>query len=151
MATTRQTQADELTELPSRLRLAIARTARRLRQHAGADLSAALTAALATIERHGPLTPSELAEIEAIKRPTATRIVARLAEQGLVERAEDPHDRRSSLISATSEGRSLLRRLRGRKNAYLARRMRELDPADVAALERATAVLERILESERRP
>jgi DNA-binding MarR family transcriptional regulator len=77
--------------------------------------------------------------------------VARLAEKGLVERAEDPHDRRSALISATSEGRSLLRRLRGRKNAYLARRMRELDPADVAALERATAVLERMLESERRP
>ena len=151
MARTRQTQADALTELASRLRLAIARTARRLRQHAGTDLSAALTAALATIERHGPLTPSELAELEAIKRPTATRIVARLAEQELVERAEDPHDRRSSLITATSEGSSLLRRLRGRKNAYLARRIRELEPADVAALERATEVLERILESERRP
>ena len=27
---------------------------------------------LATVERHGPLTPSELAEIERIKRPTAT-------------------------------------------------------------------------------
>jgi DNA-binding MarR family transcriptional regulator len=151
MVSISRSHADELTELPSRLRLAIARTARRLRQHAGTDLSAALTAALATIERHGPLTPSELAEIEAVKRPTATRIVARLAEKGLVERAEDPHDRRSALISATSEGRSLLRRLRGRKNAYLARRMRELDPADVAALERATAVLERMLESERRP
>ena len=151
MVSTRQTQADELTELASRLRLAVARTARRLRQHAGTDLSAALTAALATVERHGPLTPSELAELEGIKRPTATRIVARLSEQDLVERAEDPQDRRSSLISATGRGRSLLRRLRGRKNAYLARRLRELDKADVDALERATAVLERMLESERRP
>jgi DNA-binding MarR family transcriptional regulator len=150
MATTQETSPDELTELASRLRLAIVRTARRLRQQAGTDLSAALTAALSTVERHGPLTPSELADLERVKRPTATRIVARLAEQGLVARASDPHDRRSSLVSITSSGRSLLRRLRGRKNAYLARRMRELDSADVATLERAVEVLERMVEGERR-
>jgi DNA-binding MarR family transcriptional regulator len=150
MATTQETSPDELTELASRLRLAIVRTARRLRQQAGTDLSATLTAALSTVERHGPLTPSELADLERVKRPTATRIVARLAEQGLVARASDPHDRRSSLVSITSSGRSLLRRLRGRKNAYLARRMRELDSADVATLERAVEVLERMVEGERR-
>jgi DNA-binding MarR family transcriptional regulator len=150
MATTQETSPDELTELASRLRLAIVRTARRLRQQAGTDLSAALTAALSTVERHGPLTPSELADLERVKRPTATRIVARLAEQGLVARASDPQDRRSSLVSITSSGRSLLRRLRGRKNAYLARRMRELDSADVATLERAAEVLERMVEGERR-
>jgi DNA-binding MarR family transcriptional regulator len=150
MATTQETSPDELTELASRLRLAIVRTARRLRQQAGTDLSAALTAALSTVERHGPLTPSELADLERVKRPTATRIVARLAEQGLVARASDPHDRRSSLVSITSSGRSLLRRLRGRKNAYLARRMRKLDSADVATLESAVEVLERMVEGERR-
>jgi hypothetical protein len=53
-------------------------------------------------------------------------------------------------VSITSSGRSLLRRLRGRKNAYLARRMRELDSADVATLERAVEVLERMVEGERR-
>ena len=150
MATIQETTPDELTELASRLRLAIVRTARRLRQQAGTDLSAALTAALSTVERRGPLTPSELADIERVKRPTATRIVARLAEQGLVARTPDPHDRRSSLVSITSSGRSLLRRLRGRKNAYLARRMRELDSAEVATLERAAEVLERMVEGERR-
>jgi DNA-binding MarR family transcriptional regulator len=150
MQTIQETGRDELTELASRLRLAIVRAARRLRQHAGTDLSAALTAALSTVERHGPLTPSELADVERVKRPTATRIVARLAEQGLVARAPDPHDRRSSLVSITPTGRSLLRRLRGRKNAYLARRMRELDAADVATLERAAEILEHKLEGERR-
>ncbi len=146
MATNVQSHA----ELASRLRLAIARTARRLRQEAGTDLSAALTAALATVEQRGPLTPSELAAAERVKRPTATRILARLEELDLVERTDDPSDGRSSLVASSAEGRALLRRLRKRKNAYLARRLRELPAADVEALERATEVLERLLESERR-
>ena len=50
-------------DLSPRLRLAITRMARRLRQEADAGLSPSLTAALATLERHGPLTPSRLAEI----------------------------------------------------------------------------------------
>ena len=73
-------------ELPSRLRLAVARTARRLRQEADGGLSPSLTAALATLERHGSLTPSKLAEIERIQRPTVTRLVATLEKEGLVER-----------------------------------------------------------------
>ena len=83
-------------ELPARLRLAIARMARRMRQEAGDELSPSMTAALATMERHGPLTPSELAEIERIKRPTATRVLHRLEEEGLVERRADPNDGRSA-------------------------------------------------------
>ena len=149
MVTTRD-RDDAVIEVASRLRLAIARTARRLRQHSGSDLSAALTAALATVESRGPLTPSELAEIEHVRRPTATRILARLEGQGLVERTADPADGRSFLVAVTPAGATVLERLRKRKNAYLARRLRELDPADVEALERAAAVLERMLESERR-
>ncbi len=137
-------------EIASRLRLAIARTARRLRQNSGTELTAALTAALATVECKGPITPSELASVENVKRPTATRIVARLEEQGLVQRTPDPTDRRSFLVGITPQGRTLLSRLRKRKNAYLAKRLRELDDEDVAALERAADVLERLLESEPR-
>jgi DNA-binding MarR family transcriptional regulator len=143
------TTTADIGELPARLRLAIVRTARRMRQEAGTDLSPSLTSALATIERHGPLTPSELADVERVQRPSATRIVARLEKAGLVDRAGDPSDGRVSLVTATREGRDLLRRLRKRKNAYLARRMRDLDPDDVAALERAAEVLERLLEGER--
>jgi DNA-binding MarR family transcriptional regulator len=140
----------DTSEVASRLRLTIARTARRLRQEAGGELTGTQTAALATIERHGPLTPSELADLERVKRPSATRIIGRLAEAGLVERAADPDDGRVSLVSLTKAGAAELKRLRTRKNAYLARRLRELDPADVAALERAAEVLERMLEGERR-
>ena len=140
------TQAD----LAVRLRLAIARTARRLRQEAGGELSPSQTTALATIDRHGPLTPSELALRERIQRPTVTRIVARLEEAGLVQRTRDPQDGRSSLVALTPAGRALLARGRTRKDAYLARRLRELDGEERATLQRAAAILERLLEEEGR-
>src|SRR3954466_14475820 len=95
-------------DLAGRLRLAVTRTARRLRQEAGGGLSPTLSAALATVDRHGPLTPSELAERERIRRPTATRLVARLVAEGLVGRTADPGDGRSSLLAATSAGKMLL-------------------------------------------
>lgn len=139
-----------LGELAARLRLVITRTARRLRQEAGTELSPSQTAALATIERHGPLTPSVLAELERVQRPTATRIVARLTDEALVERIADPADGRSFTVAATPKGRALLGKLRTRKNAYLARRLRRLDQADLAALERAAEILEGVLEGERR-
>ena len=137
-------------DLAARLRLSVTRTARRLRQEAGTDLSPSMQSALATIERHGPLTPSELADAERIQRPTATRVVARLEAEGLVERTGDPADRRVALLSITRPGADLLRRLRKRKNVYLARRLRDLPAEDLAALERAADVLERMLEDERK-
>ena len=138
------TSADS--ELATRLRLAVTRSARRLRQAAGSDLSPSLTAALATVERHGPLTPTELAARERVQRPTVTRIVARLEDAGLVTRAGDPGDRRSSLITVTPAGRALLATARTRKDAFLSERLEMLAPADRATLERAAALLEGLLE-----
>lgn len=137
------------TELPARLRLAVTRLARRLRQESGSGLSPSLTAALATIDRHGPLAPSELAELERVQRPTATRIVNGLDSAGLITREPDPDDRRGVRVSVSPEGRALLRRLRKRKTAYLARRLEKLDPEELATLERAAVLLERLLEDER--
>jgi DNA-binding MarR family transcriptional regulator len=139
-----------ITDVAGHLRLVVARTARRLRKEAGSDLSPSLSSALAAIDRHGPVTPSELADHERVQRPTATRVIARLEELGLVDRAPDPGDRRSSLISASVAGRTLLRRQRSRKNQYLARRLAALDADEVATLERAAAILERMLDEEGR-
>ena len=135
-------------QLASRLRLAVARTARRLRQEAGGGLSPTLSAALASIDRHGPLTPSELADRERVKRPTATRLLATLEEGGLVARTSDPSDRRSSLIAITPEGRELMRTLRTRKDAYLVRRLAKLTADERATLARAADLLERMLEED---
>lgn len=136
-------------ELATRLRLAVTRMARRLRQETGVvgpEISPTLTAALATIDRCGPLTPSSLAEAERVQRPTATRIVAKLEERGLVSRASDPDDGRVSRVEITREGRALLRKIRSRKSEYLAKRLRTLTPAEQATLAEAATLLERLLE-----
>jgi DNA-binding MarR family transcriptional regulator len=140
-----------LTERAAHLRTAIVRTARRLRQEAAAEtsgLTPTSVAALATIERHGPMTPSEIADIERVKRPTITRTLGCLEGEGLIDRAPDPEDRRSALVSVNGAGRERLRRLRKRKNAYLARRMRDLSDEEVETLERAAEILERMREGE---
>ena len=141
-----------LSERAVHLRTAIVRMARRLRQEAAAEntgLTPTSVAALATIERHGPLTPSEIAEIERVKRPTITRTLGCLEGEGLIDRAPDPADGRSALVRVNGAGRERLRRLRGRKNAYLARRMRDLSAEEVETLERAAEILERMREGER--
>jgi DNA-binding MarR family transcriptional regulator len=140
----RSTSADH--ELASQLRHAIARAARRLRQESGTDISASLTGALATIERHGPLTPSELAVRERVQRPTVTRVVYRLEEAGLVTRAPDPTDGRSALLTVAPAGRALLAAARTRKDAFLSERLDSLSAEDRATLERAAALLEGLLE-----
>ena len=132
--------------LPARLRLAIARTARRLRQEAGGGLSPSLNAALATVEKHGPLTPSELADRERVQRPTITRVIAKLEAAELVERTADPVDRRSSLIAITPKGAALLAEVRTRKDAFLAERLRKLPAEDRQTLARAAQLLEELLE-----
>ena len=139
-------QTISTTDLAHRLRPVIARLARRMRQQAGGDLSPTQGAALNTVACHGPLTPSELAAREKIQRPTATRVLARLEEAGLIQRTADPADRRSSLVSTTPAGVDLLASVRDRKDAYLAQRLDRLSPEDLAALDRAAGILERVLE-----
>ena len=138
-------QTISTTDLAHRLRPVLTRLARRMRQAAAGDLSPTQGAALATIDCHGPLTPSELATRERIQRPTATRVLARLEEAGLIARTSDPADRRSSLVSTTDDGRALLLAVRDRKDAFLAQRLDRLDPSDLATLERAAGILERVL------
>lgn len=128
--------------------MAITRMARRLRQESGTgrETSPTLTAALATIEREGPLTPSALADHERIQRPTATRVVARLEAAGLVTRTADPVDRRVANVAITPEGRAQLKRMRSRRTQYLAQRLGPLTPQERATLADAAAILERLLE-----
>ena len=136
-------------DLAVRLRLAITRTSRRLRQEAGTGLSPSLTAALATVDVHGPLTPSELAKRERVQRPTATRLVARLEELGVLQRAADPQDRRSSLLSVTPEGRALIEEQRQPQDRLPGPPPRGPRARGAATLDRAAAILERLLEDDR--
>lgn len=140
------TTSPPVPELADRLRLTVTRAARRLRQQGDTGLSPTLIAALSTIERAGPLGPSELARIEHVQRPTVTRVAARLVAAGLVERLPDDRDGRAALLEITPEGRRTLRALRRRKAAYLARRLEGLSDEERDLLARAGDLLDRLLE-----
>ncbi|HRV59384.1 MAG: MarR family transcriptional regulator [Solirubrobacterales bacterium] len=131
------------------LRLAITRTARRLRQEAGGGLSPTLIATLASIERGKVLTPGELARIEGVQRPTMTRAINRLADAGLIDRREDPEDRRSALLSVSEEGHRYLAAHRSRKSAWLANLIEEMPADDADTLARAAEILSHALETHR--
>lgn len=135
---------EELLRLASRLRLTFTRLVRQLRR-ADAGLSPTLHSALATVEGHGPLNLGDLAAHEHVRPPTMTRIVAKLAADGLVTRTTDPLDRRAGVVALSSKGRRLLERSRSRRNAYLARRLGGLSPEELATLANAGEILDRLM------
>jgi len=135
-------------ELATRLRLAVMRLARRLRQAGAAedDVSPSMLSALACIERRQPLTLGELAEAERVQPPTMTRIVARLEELGLLTRTHDEADRRVARVRLSPDGVRYVARNRRRKNAYLVSQLRSLDRDEIARLREAVTVIENLLE-----
>jgi DNA-binding MarR family transcriptional regulator len=149
-ATTEATiDATSPSELASRLRLAITRLSRRLRQQAASgDVSPSQLATLATIERHGPLPLGELAQRERVQPPTMTRIVAALEDAALVERHADASDRRVTRIAVSPVGAKYLAKHRSRKDVFLTRRLAELSPADSATLLDALPILERLIDGD---
>ena len=121
------------------------RLARRLRnERSDSALTLTQLAALATLERHGAMTPGELAAHERVQPPSMTRVLAVLEDGGLVARAPHPTDGRQAVLSVADRGRELLRADRRRREEWLARRLGELPPADVAALRAAVDVLDRL-------
>src|SRR6516225_8691614 len=135
-------------ELPAdfapRLRMATMRLARLLRQHADPDHSQTLISALATVARCGPVTLGRLAELAAVQPPSMTRIVAKLDELGLLARVTDDADRRVARVSVTPAAEELLADVRTRRNELLARRLVDLQPEELAALQAALPALERL-------
>lgn len=135
-------------ELAARLRLAVTRLSRRLRQEAAGEVSPSQVSALATVERRGPLTLSELAAAERVQPPSMTRIVAGLEELRLVARTVDPADRRIARVAVTPEGQRLLHAARTRKTAYVTARLRQFSSEERAELARAVPLFERLLEDQ---
>jgi DNA-binding MarR family transcriptional regulator len=132
-------------ELASTMRVSVMRLARRLR-HERPDFGLSLTqiATLATIERHGPMTPRHVADHERVQPPSMTRVLGVLEERGLIDRIAHPSDGRQQLVSLTSEGKALLREDRRRREAWLAQRLAELTPEEREILHRAAPIIDRI-------
>jgi DNA-binding MarR family transcriptional regulator len=136
----------DLAALASHLRLSVFRAARTLRRESQAGISPSMLAALSTIDRHGPITAGDVAQHEQVRKPTVTRILAGLAAEGLIERTIDPLDRRVAWVQLTPAGRAMMRKIRRRSDRFLAARLRSLDPADLATLERAAEILDQVTE-----
>lgn len=136
---------DGVLAVAASLRLATTRLARRLRREADVALTPSLLSALSMVYLHGPLTLGALAELEWVTPPTVTKLVGRLEEAGLVERACDPDDRRVHRVTITGEGEALLAASRERKNAWLAERLSRLDADDLECLGRAGELIDRVL------
>ena len=126
----------------SRLRMSMVRLSRQLRRMDPFELTITQFSALASVVRSGPLGIGELAEIEGLPSPAATRLADRLEAAGLVVRRMNPADRRGVQIVATTEGTELFERRTQAGNAWLAAQVSALSTTDRLALERAVTVLE---------
>jgi DNA-binding MarR family transcriptional regulator len=150
MTTQPQTRSDA--GLATALRISVTRLARRLRAErmaSGVDpgLSDTQLAALAALERHGAMTPGELAEHEKVQPPSMTRVLTVLEDHGLVMRAPHASDRRQVVLTPTDLGREVVRQSRRLREAWLARRLRELTPQERALLRQAAPILEKLSQS----
>jgi DNA-binding MarR family transcriptional regulator len=133
-------------EIAARLRLAVTRLSRRLRQQVAGGLTSSQVSALATVERLGAPTLGELAAFEQVQPPSMTKMVVGLEGAGLVMRREDDSDGRIVRVVLTPEGRRTVQRSRSLRNAYLARRLRVLSEDERARLDELVELLEHLVE-----
>lgn len=129
----------------ARLRHAVMRLSRRLRQQSSGGATPSQLAVLAALTRRGPTSPGVLAAEEQVQPPSMSGIIDRLEEKGWVVRAPAPGDGRSHLVSLTPAGRRLVSGIRGQRNAWLEVRLRGLDEAEIADLRRGISAIERIV------
>ena len=133
--------------LAGALAMSVSRLSRRLRQERHTDLTATQLSALGTIRRHGPLTIGALAGLERVQPPSITRTVNCLSDLGLLRREPHPSDRRQVVLHLSEAGEERLAAERRRRDAWLAQRLRELDPADRDVLRRAAPLLEELAQA----
>lgn len=134
--------------LASELRVSVMRLARRLRaERAAHSLTLTQISALATLEREGALSPTELAAHEQVQPPSLTRVLAALEERDLIQRTRHASDGRQHVVTLTTAARTLLREDRRRREAWLAQRLVELSAEDRDVLRAAAPIIDRIARS----
>jgi DNA-binding MarR family transcriptional regulator len=127
-----------------RLRHAVARLARLMRQQDEGDLGPTATAALASVRSRGPLTLGELAVSEHVSPPTMTKVVEKLEALGYITRDTDPNDRRVSRVTCTDAGSRYLAATRAARTEWLAARVADLSADERRRLAGTVGVLERL-------
>jgi DNA-binding MarR family transcriptional regulator len=132
------------------LRPVLLRVGRELRREARAvGISPEQVSLLVAIKFTPGIGVRDLAAHERISAPALTKHVDRLERDGLVVRTPSPDDRRRIGLALTEEGQRVLRRVRSRRTAWLATRLRGLDADELAAVEAAIEPLSRLLKEEK--
>jgi DNA-binding MarR family transcriptional regulator len=140
-----KTQLDTVT-VADRLRPALLRLGRELRRETrAAGVSPEQVALLVTIKYAPGAGVNELAARERVSPPAMTKHVDRLERDRLVKRTRSETDGRRVGLTITDEGARTLRRVRSRRTAWLAQRLGELEPDELAAVEAAIEPLARLL------
>lgn len=134
------------TGLASELRFSVARLSRRLRNEREPDnpLSVAALSALGILFREGECTVGTLAAHERVQPPSMTRTVNCLVEDGFAVRRPHDTDGRQVLVDLTDQGREILLADRRRRDAWLAKRLRELTADERALLREAAPLIQRL-------
>jgi len=132
--------------LADALRPALLQVGRELRREARAvGVSPEQVSLLVAIKYAPGIGLRELADRERVSPPAMTKHVDRLERDGLVARTPSAEDRRRVSVSLTEEGQRVLRRVRSRRTAWLAQRLRGLSPEELAAVEAAIEPLRRLV------
>ena len=141
--------ATDTVSVADALRPVLLRVGRELRREARAvGISPEQVSLLVAIKYAPGLGIRDLAANERISPPALTKHVDRLERDGLVVRTQHPDDGRRIGLTLTDEGQRVLRRVRSRRTAWLATRLRGLDPKELAAVEAAIEPLSRLLKEE---
>jgi DNA-binding MarR family transcriptional regulator len=107
-------------------------------------VSAAQLSALSVL-MGGPRTLGELAAAEQVRPPTMTKLVQELERGRLASRERDPDDARVVRVRSTAKGQRILQRGREMRITELESRLRGLDADELATLERAVGIIERVV------
>jgi DNA-binding MarR family transcriptional regulator len=98
----------------------------------GEGLSMVQMSVLMRLHYHGGCGVSDIGAQLGVTSAAASQMIDRLAERGLVERTEDPHDRRAKQISLTEAGESLLLRSRQARDRWMESLARLVGPEEQA-------------------
>ena len=130
-------------QVADRLHSAAIHLLRRVRTEDDASgLPAPRLSALSVLVFGGPRTLGALAALEQVRPPTMSAIVAELVRAGMVVREPDRDDRRVVRLRATAEGERLMHEGRRRRTAWLAARLADLPPDELATLDAAARLIE---------
>jgi DNA-binding MarR family transcriptional regulator len=147
VVTDSRTSSRNTVAVANRLRPALLRLNRELRRELrDLGVTGGQATLLALIAHTPGIGVRELATHENISSPGMTGHVQRLEQAGLVRRVPSQDDRRRVGLYLTRKGERVLRAVRSRRTAWLAKRLRTLDPRDVEAIDAAIEPLLRLVE-----